>query len=296
MESFSDLCPIFFIGHLIADEQSPLRKHLLYLFAKYVEVPLLYLAYHATVGSLRFLTAWDPARRALGRLLGYPVAHWVDTGSPIPTEPLLDLIDEQAEAIAVGPCRCRTAHGRCNHRMETDIVIRTGTAAWLKAFPDQYRIIDKQEARRIVEQCAQEGMFHMVFVHCQMGGALNEYVLCNCCRDGCSVYLANYHLGQKRFPLIPGNYYVRLVSETCESCGKCVEACPWDARTIKDKKPAVDLSRCFGCGLCAVVCEKKNTVMELKENRLPFRSHEQFHEANKQALTSARGHFQDAKK
>ena len=266
------LVPAFFVGHLVAGEGSALRRWLLYVFARHVEVPLLFLAYHATVGDARFLARWSLTRRVLGRLLAYPIARWVDAGSPAPTDEVLRLIDLQAQAIAVGPCRCRTAHGRCGHRMETDIVIRTGTAAWTRAFPGQYRAIGREEAARIVRECADAGLFHMVFVHCRLGEAMNEYVLCNCCRDGCSVYLANYHLGQERFPLSPGNFFAEAARERCAACAACVAACPWDARSVRDGVPSVDLARCFGCGLCARACAAGATTMRLKEGRLPFRS------------------------
>jgi len=84
--------------------------------------------------------------------------------------------------------------------METDIVIRTGTDVWLKAFPREYRVIDKDEAVRIIEACASVGMFHMVFLHCLIGGALNEYVICNCCIDGCVPYILNRSLGRISTP------------------------------------------------------------------------------------------------
>ena len=260
------------LGHLVAAEHGAIRRALLFVFAKYIEIPLLWIAYHASIGHFRFISDWPPTRRVLGRLLGYPVARWVDTGSPAPLAEILTMIDQQAEAIAVGPCRCRTAHGRCSHRIETDIVIRTGTGAWLRAFPDQYRIIDKEEAKAIVRECAAEQMFHMVFVHCRLGSAMNEYVLCNCCRDGCSVYLANIHLGQKCFPLIPGNHFAVVDPSRCRACGACVDVCPWGARTVEDGVPGVDLSRCFGCGLCVSACDRGANRMERKPGRLPFRT------------------------
>jgi len=267
-----DVVPVFLLGHLVADERSPLRRWLLYFFARRVEMPLLFLAYHATVGDARFLARWSLTRRVFGRLLGYPIARWVDAGSPAPTAEVLRLIDLQAGAIAVGPCRCRKAHGRCGHRKETDIVIRTGTEAWTGAFPGEYRAIDRAEAARIVGECADAGLFHMVFVHCRLGEAMNEYVVCNCCRDGCSVYLANVHLGQERFPLIPGNFYAEVARERCAACAACVAACPWNARAVRDGIPSVDLPRCFGCGICARACASGATTMRLKDGRLPFRS------------------------
>jgi len=264
-----------FAGHLIADEGNRFRRYLLYFFARYIEVPLLWATYHVCRGPARFLTRFAPTRHLLGVLIAYPIAHWVDTGVPTPLKQILDVIERQADAIAVGPCRCRSAHRRCGHPIETDIVIRTGTDAWLKAFPRDYRIIDKKEAADIVRSCADLGMFHMLFVHCIVGDALNEYVICNCCTDGCSPYLANVTFGERYYPLIAGDYIAGLDEDLCESCGKCLEVCPWDVRRIADGVLVVDLDRCKGCGLCARACDKGAVTMRVKPERLPLRTYQE---------------------
>lgn len=119
------------------------------------------------------------------------------------------MIDALAGPIAVGPCRCRSGHGGCDHPLETDIVIRTGVEAWTRAFPHEYRLIGKDEAKRIVSECGGLGMWQMVFVHCpvnQENEKGNEYVICNCCACGCVPYILNRELGQRVYPLLRGDY------------------------------------------------------------------------------------------
>ncbi len=262
------------VGHIIASEQNRLRKALLYLFVRYIELPLLRITYSACRGRVRFLTENPLTRWMIGRLVAYPLFRWMDTGIPTPTDRVLELIDAQQGEIAVGPCRCRFAHRACNHLMETDIAIRTGTPAFTKAFPADYRIIDAKEAKRIVRRCAEASMWHMVFVHCVLGGALNEYVICNCCTDGCVPYLANRAFGQKQAPLIAGDHIADLVQETCEACGKCVPVCPWSLRSLVDGKLTVRLDGCMGCGLCKRACPTGSALMKRKPQALRWRTPE----------------------
>jgi uncharacterized Fe-S center protein len=42
--------------------------------------------------------------------------------------------------------------------------------------------------------------------------------------------------------------------ETCIGCGKCVEICPADAITLREKKATVDNGKCIGCANCIAVC------------------------------------------
>ena len=187
-------------AHLVAGEHSPVRMFLMRIFARWVEVPLLRLTYEGCVGHLRFLTRIPPLEKLLAWGVAYPFSHWGDTGRPIPHSRLVEYLRELEGDIAVGPCRCRIGHRACGHPVDTDIVIRTGTRVWLEAFPREYRLISRQEALDIVDECARLGMFHMVFLHCMLGGAVNEYVICNCCTDGCVPYIANRTFGQERFP------------------------------------------------------------------------------------------------
>jgi ferredoxin len=252
------------LGHLghdwLSGEHSPLRLALMRVFARFIEVPVLFLSYHACVGRLRFLSRWRLARWLLLYPIAFPFGHYGDTGRPYATGRLIDMVRGLEGSIAVGPCRCRVGHKACGHPMDTDIVIRTGTDVWLKAFPRAYRLIDREEAVRIIEDCAALGMFHMVFLHCLIGGAMNEYVICNCCTDGCVPYILNRALGQDIYPLVKGDQEANVGAGECKACGTCVEVCPFTARELAGEKPAV--LDCFGCGLCAARCPTGATRMK----------------------------------
>ncbi len=259
MKHLSLLPLIFLLGHIVSGEHSRVRIFLMRIFARYVEVPLLHLSYLACVGRLKFLSRFFLTRWLVVYPIAYPFGHYGDTGRPVPCSKLLAMIDSLEGPMAVGPCRCRMGHRACGHPMETDIVIKTGTDVWLDAFPFAYRTIDKEEAKDIVRNCASQGMFHMVFLHCLLGGAVNEYVICNCCTDGCVPYILNRTLGQDIFPLVIGEWRAVVNPGKCERCGACVEVCPFGARTLDDDGPRI--ADCFGCGLCAPACKAGATIM-----------------------------------
>jgi len=237
--------------HAVTGEQSRLRRWTLYLLARYLEMPLLAWGYNLLRGRHRRWAGQRPMRAMLSWLVA-PFGYLGDTARPVPGPKVLELIDRLEGPIAVGPCRCRSAHHGCDHPLQTDIVIRTGVEAWLRAFPDEYRLIDKDEAKRIVAECGQLGMWPMVFVHCPINQE-NEYVICNCCTCGCVPYILNRDLGQRAYTLLRGPYIAETDLALCSGHGACVTACPFGVRALVAGKVQM-MEACYGCGLCAAVC------------------------------------------
>jgi len=266
---------LFLAGHLVTREDSALRKALLYIFARYIEIPMLKAGYAGTRGRLRFLSSNKLSRFILKRFLLHPIGIHAETAHPMPTDDVLRLIDDQQAAMAVGPCRCRIAHGRCLHRLETDLVIRTGTEAFTKAWPKDYRVLNREEAKSLIEECAGDGLWHMVFVHCPADTGMNEYVICNCCADGCVPFLLNKVFGQDGFPLVRGEYLAETEYGQCRGCGECLDVCPWEARAAINGAAVVDEEKCFGCGLCARTCRNGGVRLAKLRARPPLRTYQE---------------------
>jgi NAD-dependent dihydropyrimidine dehydrogenase PreA subunit len=253
--------------HALTGEDSRFRRWTLYLFARYVEMPLLALGYHLLRGRFRRLGSLRLVRALLGWMVAAPMGYLGDTARPVPAADLLHLIDDMEDPMAVGPCRCRTAHRGCDHPLETDIVIRTGVEAWTRAFPHEYRPIDREEAKAIVAACSRQGMWPMVFVHCPAHAATaphshqNEYVICNCCTCGCVPYILNRDLGQRVYPLLPGDYVAETDLSRCVGHGDCVAACPFGVRAIEDGRARL-VEACFGCGVCVATCPEGAITMQ----------------------------------
>jgi ferredoxin len=270
-----------------------MRRWSLYLFARYLEMPLLAWGYHLLRGRYQRLGANRWVRALLSWGVAAPFGYAGDTARAMPAPQVFQLIDDLEGPVAVGPCRCRAAHRACDHPLETDLVIRTGVEAWTRAFPDEYRLISKEEAKRIVSQCRDLGLWQMVFVHCpvhahghedhvastnsQVGPGStrpetdwmpsggpgeelqdhapyeNEYVICNCCTCGCVPYMLNRDLGQHVYPLLRGAYVAKTDLSRCTGRGDCVTACPFGVRALEDGKARL-VAPCLGCGRCADVC------------------------------------------
>jgi ferredoxin len=253
--------------HSVTGEQGRIRRWSLYVFARYLEMPLLGWGYRLLRGRYRRLGGHRLVRAALGWCVAAPFGYFGDTARPLPTTQVLRMIDALEGPVAVGPCRCRLAHGGCGHPLQTDIVIRTGEEAWTRAFPQDYRIIGKQEAKRIVSDCRRLGMWQMVFVHCPVGahettgGHQNEYVICNCCPCGCVPHILNRELGQRVYPLLRGAHAAYTAPDRCVGHGACVDACPFGLRILQAGKVRL-VEPCFGCGMCIAACPAGAIVMQ----------------------------------
>ena len=245
--------------HGITGEHSRFRRWTLYLFARYFELPLLGWSYRLLRGQNRRIGQNRLVRAVLGWAVAAPIGYLGDTGRPMPGRKILELIDGLEGPIAVGPCRCRGTHHGCSHPLETDILIRTGVEAWSRAFPDDYRVLSKEEAKQIVEDCGRQGMWQMVFVHCPVNEQ-NEYVICNCCTCGCVPYILNRKLGQRAYPLLPGHWVAVTDAARCTGHGACLAACPFDARALQDGRAQL-VNACLGCGLCVEACPEGAIAM-----------------------------------
>jgi len=258
--------------HNVTGEHNPFRRFTLFIFARFIEVPLLKLCFHILRGKYRRFGKMRWVRVLAGFLLARPFGYLGDTAKPMPYDDVLSLIDTLEGPIAVGACRCRIGHKSCSHPLETDIVIRTGYEAWMKAFPREYRQISKEETKAIIKHTHELGMFHMIFVHCPVN-LYNEYVICNCCTCGCVPYIINRELSQENYPLIDGYFMAQTDRERCKACGKCIEVCPFAARQSVEGRSKT-AGNCFGCGLCSYNCpEKAITLRRLRDPILPRDEH-----------------------
>lgn len=236
------------LAHITAGEESPTRLFILGLYARH-EVRLLSILY-------RLLSSRAMRHRAVSELvywtLAYPSAKWGIAGTPLsPVE--LEGFLKQGSRVAVGPCRCRLAHAGCSHPLETDIVIRTGFGVWTGLFPEDYREISVDEALSLCNDCHRKGLAQIAYAHLDTGSGGSYFVICNCCSDGCLPLLCRAHYGTDRYPFHRGLMRSYVHAAGCEGCGRCVEVCPFEERTVgEDGKARV--GRCYGCGLCVTHC------------------------------------------
>ncbi|MGD9030786.1 MAG: hypothetical protein PVG25_13345, partial [Anaerolineae bacterium] len=89
-------------SHALIGEHSRFRRWTLYIFARYVEMPLLAWSYALLRGRYCRWGQSQPVRAVLGWLIGAPFARLVDTARPTPTPAVLEMIDGLEGPIAVG--------------------------------------------------------------------------------------------------------------------------------------------------------------------------------------------------
>jgi heterodisulfide reductase subunit A len=67
-----------------------------------------------------------------------------------------------------------------------------------------------------------------------------------------------------RRSLPAGKVVARIHESLCSLCQRCIEVCPYGARSLDEEqeKVRVNALMCQGCGSCAAVCPNKASVLE----------------------------------
>lgn len=186
----------------------------------------------------------------------------------LPLDDWQKIIDRN-EVIGVSTCQCRLRRvlqddvvEGCDHPMDT--CMSFGEEAQYYIENGLARQIDKEEARSILQRNVDLGMV------IQSAYSKASEVICSCHGDCCdilSTYVALGAEGCAAINVMPQVSHYNLVvdTETCISCGACVERCPVYAVTMTDDGPVVD-AKCIRCGQCATVCPTESRKLTVKED------------------------------
>lgn len=100
---------------------------------------------------------------------------------------------EASPQLLVGPCSCRKVFHHCDHPLNVEIIVGTGTNVFVAERPEEYQEISPQEAKEILELSHQR---HLVpnIIRCRR----DFYAICSCCSCCCVPWrLKNkYHIGK----------------------------------------------------------------------------------------------------
>jgi NAD-dependent dihydropyrimidine dehydrogenase PreA subunit len=180
---------------------------------------------------------------------------------PNDTVMLLSEIEEMINAatdIVVQPCDCRKLGENCDRPVETCIWLDEGARQALDR--GHGRRLTQEEAIELLRWADKKGLMHTADSEWRERGL---HAICNCCACDCYPFRAAQELGSKG--IWPKSHYiVQHDQDRCNQCGACVKRCHFDAfyhdgSTIKvngknKKGVAVNLEKCWGCGLCANTC------------------------------------------
>jgi ferredoxin len=246
-------------GDVFIAEESGLRKFLLKHYARF-EVQLLAVFYWL----LNLPIISNPWVR---KFMYYGLAKFMAEraiASQVMTlgemEEFVGSLPEESK-IAVGPCRCRLATHACDHPLETDIVIMTGTPIWMQLFPKDYRYISREETLEIIRKCYEQKLVPMLDRHMYFGGSTNYFVICNCCGCSCLPIIGYKTFKEDGYHYIPSTYRSVVDLDRCEGCATCVEVCAFEERRLSGGK--AEVLSCQGCGLCVKFCPNQaNSMVE----------------------------------
>jgi ferredoxin len=180
---------------------------------------------------------------------------------------------QTAEHMGIGACYCRHKMEHlgksCNAPMDICMTF-SGTAQSLIKHGIA-RKVDVKEGMDLLDKAIEHNLV-------QFGENVQSKVafICNCCGCCCEAMLA-----AKRFavlnPIATTNFLPELHAESCNGCGKCVEACPVEAMALvsasdphkpKHKKARLDEDLCLGCGVCVRACPNGGISLKARKQRV----------------------------
>ena len=180
----------------------------------------------------------------------------------------------RARSWGVRDCICRVQRKligkECGHTIENCLVFAPVEGVFEQS--EGTRVITKEEALRILEEAASEGL-----VHSAMNQQDQLHYICNCCTCSCGIMRGVAEFGIPTAVASSG-FMVAVDSEKCVGCGACVDRCQFGALSIADDCARPDYARCVGCGSCVRVCPAEALTMERRPGADEKRPPSNFHD------------------
>jgi len=181
----------------------------------------------------------------------------------IPYATAQDILLQDPDHIVVLDCPCRSGVENPCLPLDVCLIIGEPFASFvLEHHPNRSRRIAQSEAVDILRAERDRGHVHHAFFKDAMLGRF--YAICNCCSCCCGAMRA-FRNGT---PMLASSGYVAEVdAERCESCGACVEICPFGALSMENDLALVDADRCMGCGVCVANCPQGALALVLEPSK-----------------------------
>jgi electron transport complex protein RnfB len=183
----------------------------------------------------------------------------------LPSEVVSHIIEQaNDDEIAVTECICRKTSrimGKTCFAPVEDQCLFLGAFATTIVEIGGGRRVTKEEAKKKIKKAQELGLVH------QTSANARPLVICSCCTCCCTA-LKSFTGNQHQLSL-KSNFHAELDIELCKgTCPECIKMCPAKAWSIdqKNQKPAIDISKCIGCGLCVAACPEKAIKLRRKGN------------------------------
>jgi ferredoxin len=171
----------------------------------------------------------------------------------IPFKIAKDIILKNPGSIAVGECPCRAVSQNPCLPMDVCLFVGDPGASFIADHNPKYHKIGQDEAVSILRAEHDRGHVHCAYFKREMANRF--FSICNCC-SCCCVGVQMWNLLGGTIPILAGSGYLAGVSELCNGCGECVDACNFKAISLTDngQVASVDAAKCMGCGVCEDSC------------------------------------------
>ena len=198
-----------------------------------------------------------------GILRTVPINAMIEDSAKIEPYENVRSIIEKAKSFKVLDCTCRKERAieghACDHTLENCLGFSMEENAY-DYFLLGGRIITKEEAIKILDEAAAEGLVHNALYNLKEGHA----AICNCCPCCCGMMR-----GIKEFhapgTMAKSNFIAVIDPDTCSECGVCAEErCPMEAISEDDDGYKVLSDVCIGCGVCTVTCPTESITLVRK--------------------------------
>jgi ferredoxin len=203
-----------------------------------------------------FLTNETPLVRVV------PVNQAVTTDLNILTYEEVEKILDQASAITLTDCLCRTKKKMLGQGCDgpiKDICIYLEDWAEFLANTGRGRRATREEAKKALMRAEEAGL-----VHNTTNVQEAPFFICSCCSCCCGVLRG---VAEFRIPtaVARSNFYPEISEADCSGCGECVDLCHVHALEMDGDTAALDLDQCIGCGVCVSKCPVDAITLKRKE-------------------------------
>lgn len=232
------------------------KRHLAHLFEAYYEP-----------GFAPALHQASQVSRPYSRVI--PVGRTVEGKQEILPYEQAEKVLEDASAIAVTNCYCRQEaeiRGEgCSAPKE--VCLMFGPFARFVSEKGLARLVDLEEAKKILEKAEDAGL-----VHVTDNVAQGANFMCNCC-GCCCMFLRSITKLNLVGTVAQAGFVAEVDPESCTSCEGCLDACQVGAISMEEDKPAmVDPHLCLGCGQCQTVCAMDAIEMQRRQTKPPAKN------------------------